>query len=53
MGHMEKVQRQKGQLAGVTNSIGSRTSADDHVSVADRFHLVHVVEINATVELRV
>jgi len=53
MGHVKEVQRQRGQLAGVTNPVGSWTSADDHVSVADCFHLVNVVEVNATVELRV
>jgi len=51
--HIEKVERQRGQLAGVTNTVGPRTSADDHVSVADRLNLVDIVQINATVELRV
>jgi len=51
MGHVEKIERQRGQLAGVTEPVGSRTSTDDHVSVADRLDLVDVIEVDATVEL--
>ena len=53
MGHVEQVERQRGQLAGVTEPVGARTSADDHVRVADSLDLVDVVQVDTTVELRV
>jgi len=53
VGHIEQVKGEGGQLAGVTQTVGARTTADDHVRVADRLHLVHVVQVDTTVELRV
>ena len=53
VGHVEKVECQCCQFACVTKSVGSRTSADNHIRVADRLDLVDVVQVDATVELRV
>ena len=53
MSHIEKIQGQRGQLAGMANSIGSWTSADDHIGIANSLDLVDVIEVNATVELRI
>jgi len=38
MGHVEQVEGEGTQLAGVTQSVGSRAPADDHIRVADRPH---------------
>ena len=35
------------------DAVSAWTAAHDHVRVADRLHLVHVVQVDATVELRV
>ena len=51
--HVEDVEGESGDLARVPDAVGAWTAAHDHVGVADRLHLVHVVQVDATVELRV
>ena len=51
--HVEDVQRERGDLAGVSDAVGARTTADDHVGVTDRLHLVDVIQVDAAVELRI
>ena len=50
---LQQVEGHGGDLTGVLNAVGLGQSADHHVSVADRLHLVHVVELDCGVEQRI
>ena len=46
----QQVQGERGDLAGVVVAVADGQAADDHVGVADRLHLVHVVVVDDRVE---